>query len=109
MLYGMPSAAAMSPSSYDRFMRKGRVRVKIDKALLEALRAYGLLDGRDLDDVVNEALREVVEAEARERAIDAWLDEQDEEFGPPSEEALAAARATWDEFDALPAPESRRP
>jgi hypothetical protein len=106
MLSDMVSDAAVAHPPYDPGVKK-RVRLKIDKKLLAALAEYGLLDGRSLDDVVGEALQEAVDVESRRRALEEYLEELDERFGPPGDEAMAAAQATWDELDAMPAPEAR--
>jgi predicted transcriptional regulator len=104
MMSGMPSDAAVSPPSYDPGVTKRRVAVDLDEELLAALDEFGLLEGRDLSAIANEAIGEVVDSAARRRRIDAWLDEQDELHGPPSREAVDRVDRWLDGLDLEPAP-----
>jgi hypothetical protein len=75
-------------------MKKRRVTLNLDEDIVEALES---VEGRSLSAVANEALREAAERAAHRRALRAWLDELDDEFGPPSAEAMAEAAAFLDD------------
>lgn len=75
-------------------MNKRRITLNLDADIVEALEGAG---GKSLSDTANRALREAVEALAHRRAVLAWLDELNAEFGQPSEADYAAADALLDE------------
>ncbi len=69
-------------------MTKRRVTLSLDEDLVEALESVG---GRSLSAVANAALRQAVTAEANRAALLHWLDELDEQHGPPTPADLALA------------------
>lgn len=75
-------------------MNKRRVTLNLDADVVEALEAAG---GRSLSDTANRALREATEAIAHRRALLAWLDELNAEFGVPSKADYEAADRVLDD------------
>lgn len=77
-------------------MRKRRVTLSLDEDLVEALAAVA---GRSLSAVANAALRQAVTAEAHRAALLHWLDELDDQHGPPTPADLALADDLLDEAE----------
>lgn len=84
-------------------MAKRKVTVTVDAATVAQAQSLGV---ENLSAVIDEALRIHVDRLARRAALREMLDGWDRVAGPPSEADRAAARAAFDELDALP--EERR-
>lgn len=81
-------------------MKKRRVTLNLDEDIVEALKGMG---APSISAAANVALREAVEGELHRRALSAWLDEMNDEHGPPSAADYVAARAVLDEAFGRPA------
>jgi post-segregation antitoxin (ccd killing protein) len=81
-------------------MAKRKITVTVDAATLERAQALGV---HNLSAVVDEALEIHVDRLARRAALRDLLDSWDREAGPVPEADQAAARAAFDELDALAA------
>ena len=68
-----------------------RRNISLPDDLDEAARRAGI----NVSAVTRKALEVELDRKARMAELDAWLDEMDEEYGPPSDEAVAAAEAWW--------------
>ncbi len=79
-------------------MAQHEITAMVNEEIVEEARLLGI---EDIATVVNAALKEHVERLAHLAALDEWLDEMEEKHGPPSEEAMAWARAAWDEADGI--------
>lgn len=89
-------------------MAKRKITVTVDDDLVEAVHSLG---ATSLSSVVNDALAREVERRARAAALDRLLVDWDATLGPVSAVAAAAARAAFDDLDAVataPAPPRRR-
>lgn len=76
-------------------MAKGKITVTVDDDLIELARAHS----ESVSGVVNTALREHFRLEAHRLALAHLLDEWDRTIGPPSDEAMGAARVALAELD----------
>ncbi|MGH8933788.1 MAG: hypothetical protein ACRDZO_24920 [Egibacteraceae bacterium] len=74
------------------------VSVAVDKDIVDEARLLGI---EDIATVANKALREHVERLGRLAALDKWIEELDEKYGPPSEDAMVWAAAACDEAEAI--------
>lgn len=81
-------------------MVKRKITVTVDSETLAQAHALGV---DNLSAVVDAALSVHIERLARQAALRELLDSWDREQGPVSEADRAAARAAFDELDALPA------
>lgn len=79
-------------------MAKRKITVTVDEGLVEAVQALG---SEPLSSVVNQALEAEVDRLARAEALGRMLAQWDEELGPVSAEAAAAAVAAFDAADAV--------
>lgn len=77
-------------------MVKRKITVTVDEALVETVQDLGSLN---LSGVVNDALTLHVERLSRRAALGRLLDDWDAQFGPVSDEASAAAAATFDDLE----------
>jgi post-segregation antitoxin (ccd killing protein) len=80
-------------------MAKRKVTVTVDAATLAQAQELGV---DNLSAVVDDALRIHVERLARRAALREMLETWDRDAGPVSDADRAAARAAFDELDALP-------
>jgi hypothetical protein len=83
-------------------MAKRKITVTVDEELVDLAHALG--DDASLSGVVNDALGGHVERLGRLAALRELLDGWDAAHGPTSTQAEEAARAVFDELDALAAP-----
>lgn len=79
-------------------MAKRKITVTVDEGTLERAQALGV---QNLSAVVDEALEIHVDRLARRAALCELLDTWDREIGPVPEADRVAARAAFDELDAL--------
>jgi hypothetical protein len=79
-------------------MSKSKITVTVDAELVAAVRDLGTAS---LSSVVNTALAAEVERRARAATLDRLLAEWDAAFGSVPPEATAAARAAFDDADAV--------
>jgi hypothetical protein len=79
-------------------MAKRKITVTVDEELVEALQR---LDTGPHSAVVNGALAVEVERRARRAALSRILGEWDARFGPVGDVDVAAARAAFDDLDAV--------
>ncbi|MDN5930348.1 MAG: type II toxin-antitoxin system CcdA family antitoxin [Pseudonocardia sp.] len=84
-------------------MAKRKITVTVDEATLEQAHALGV---ENLSAVVDDALGIHVRRLARQAALRDLLESWEQSAGPVSEADSAAARAAFDELDAL-APDRR--
>lgn len=83
-------------------MAKRKITVTVDEDVVALVQRES---PDNLSAVVNEALAEYAERLARRVAMAEWLDDLDVKYGPVSDEAMAWARAAFDEADGLITPE----
>lgn len=81
---------------YDTYMAKRKITVTVDEEVVERARELG---APHLSAVVNEALAAHVDQLARRAALRELLDSWDDQLGPVSDEATAAAGRAFDELD----------
>ena len=79
-------------------MAKRKITVTVDESLVDQVQALG---AASLSSVVNEALEREVDRRARNAALRRLLAEWDDSYGPLSPDELAAARADFDDLDAV--------
>jgi hypothetical protein len=79
-------------------MAKRKVTVTVDEDLVESVQRLG---AESLSSVVNAALAAEVDRRARAAALERMLEEWDEALGPVDDDAAEAARAAFDDLDAL--------
>lgn len=75
-------------------MKKRRVTLNLDEDVFDALRG---MDAPSISAAANALLRDAVAVELHRRALRAWLDEMNEQYGPPTADDYAAAQAVLDE------------
>jgi post-segregation antitoxin (ccd killing protein) len=68
-----------------------RRNISLPDDLDEAARRAGI----NVSALTRKALEVELDRRARMAELGAWLDEMDEELGPPSEEEMSAAREWW--------------
>jgi post-segregation antitoxin (ccd killing protein) len=68
-----------------------RRNISLPDDLDEAARRAGI----NVSAVSRKALEAELDRKVRMARLDAWLDEMDEKYGPPSEEAMREAEAWW--------------
>jgi hypothetical protein len=79
-------------------MAKRKVTVSIDEELVSAVQGLGRAT---LSGVINVALAAEVDRQSRAAALKRLLDQWDARFGPVSDAATDAARAAFDDVDAV--------
>lgn len=82
-------------------MAKRKITVTVDEALVASVH---LLGAESLSSVVNAALAVEVDRRARAAALARTLSEWDARLGPVGPDAIAAARAAFDDLDAVDTP-----
>ncbi len=81
-------------------VNKRRITLNLDADLVQALEA---MPERSISAAANVALRSAVAAEAHRAAALEWLGQLNAEFGEPTEQDWADARAVADELFDVPA------
>ncbi|MBW3615230.1 MAG: hypothetical protein KY439_07980 [Actinobacteria bacterium] len=79
-------------------MAKRKITVTVDEELVDAIRDD---EKESLSAVVNAALAREVDRRARRAALGRMLAEWEAKLGPVAPEATAAARAAFDELEAM--------
>jgi hypothetical protein len=79
-------------------MAKRKITVTVDEGLVESVQEFS---SESLSSVVNAALASEIERRGRAAALARLLAEWDDEFGPVSDDAAAAARAAFDDLDGV--------
>lgn len=79
-------------------MAKRKITVTVDSELVDEARRLGV---ETMSSVVNDALAAQIERLARRDALRDQLTAWDAAFGPVTDEELAAARAVFDDADAV--------
>jgi hypothetical protein len=79
-------------------MAKSKITVTVDEELIEIIKREST---ESLSAVVNRALSDYAEGLARRAALKELLDEWEEQLGPIPADAMAYARAAFDELDGV--------
>jgi Post-segregation antitoxin CcdA len=77
-------------------MAKRKITVTIDEDLLDSMLEMGT---ENVSHVLNRALRNEIEAQARHKALGGLLDELQSAYGEPTQEARQAAQEAFEELD----------